>query len=77
MTITGHVVQNDDGAYLSRSNLWVSHNTPEEAWVHHDRALKTVRGSSKSWAKKPTLITEASYTEAEDCTRILGEAQPF
>lgn len=60
--INGHLVQNAEGAYLSKDYTWFPHNSVQEAYVHPDGNLAMILSESKEWPSKPTFLIPAIYS---------------
>jgi hypothetical protein len=72
----GYVIQNAKGEYLASALYWYEHDCPEEAWVHPECSINTIRKMSEDWEDKPTSKTKAEYSKESE-TVVLEEPEDF
>lgn len=70
--VTGHLIRNERGAYLSRHFVW-HHTDVQKAFVHSSNLLKVLEGSFVNWRSKPKDFIPAVYDEQTGKITIMGE----
>lgn len=83
--MNGYLIQDGQGAYLTRKMGWFEHDDPRDAWVHpvgslgwickELQKLRVTLIPGQIWSK-PVTMTPAMWT-SEDGVVVTGSPEPF
>jgi hypothetical protein len=72
----GFVIESENGTFLVKGLFWYPRERPQDAYVHAENEIETIRELSRGWPVKPTKMYQAIFTEGCGVV-ILGEPCAF